>query len=313
MPQLKKVQAKAKQEEEKDEETEKAEEPKKAAKAKAKKKAAKVEESESSSSGSDSSSSDSSDSEAKPKSKGKAKSKAKAKAKADAAEEKEAAAAEKGAASESSSDEGSAAEEKAEEPKKPAFQPPPRPVFRPHTDYAEITGAEEVMYCPTCGLPPDFCQYGPSWEKCKPWCMENVPHFYPDLFDASLDDAKKKASEAADKAKVKELPGGKKKREASPSVSIKKLTRGGRKCVTSVCGLETFGVKLDNAAKLFKKKFSCGASVVKGENGLPDTVDVQGDFEDEIVDLIADEYKLPRSKVSFLEGGTKKKGKPGGR
>ena len=36
-----------------------------------------------------------------------------------------------------------------------------------------------------------------------------------------------------------------------------------------------FGVKLDAVAKLFKKKFACGSSVVKGENGAPDTVDVQ--------------------------------------
>merc|ERR1712013_486672 len=116
-----------------------------------------------------------------------------------------------------------------------------------------------------------------------------------------LDEAKKKADEATEKAKIKELPGGKKKREASPSVSIKKLSRGGRKCVTSVAGLEGFGVKLDNAAKLFKKKFACGTSVVKGDAGQPDTVDVQGDFEDEVVDLIVDEFKLPRAKVVLLE------------
>merc|ERR1711879_353716 len=119
------------------------------------------------------------------------------------------------------------------------------------------------------------------------------------------------AQEAAERGKEKLLPGGKKKRESSPHVKIKKLTRSGRKCVTSVAGLEGFDVKLDNAAKLFKKKFSCGASVVKGDAGQPDTVDVQGDFEDEVVDLIVDEFKLPRAKVVLLEGGTKKKGKSG--
>merc|ERR1712137_1426475 len=123
--------------------------------------------------------------------------------------------------------------------------------------------------------------------------------------------AEKEAEQAAEKAKVKELPGGKKKREASPAVQIKKLSRGGRKCVTSVMGLEGFGAKNEAAAKKFKKKFSCGASVVKGDNGQPDTVDVQGDFEEEVVDLIVDEFKLPRAKVVFLEGGTKKKGKSG--
>merc|ERR1712137_1043864 len=119
--------------------------------------------------------------------------------------------------------------------------------------------------------------------------------------------AEKEAEQAAEKAKVKELPGGKKKREASPSVSIKKLSRGGRKCVTSVLGLDGFGVKLDDAAKLFKKKFACGCSVVAGENGAPDSVGIQGDFEYEVVEIIEKEYKkIPADKVVLLEGGTKK-------
>merc|ERR1719229_1416694 len=112
----------------------------------------------------------------------------------------------------------------------------------------------------------------------KPWCMENAPHYYPELSGVSLDAAKKSAEAAQEKGKEKLLPGGKKKREASPHITIKKLSRGGRKCVTSVTGLESFGVKLEPMAKLFKKKFSCGASVVKGDAGQPDTVDIQGNF-----------------------------------
>merc|ERR1712039_127540 len=125
------------------------------------------------------------------------------------------------------------------------------------------------------------------------------------------DDAKKTAEEAIEKGKVKELPGGKKKREASPHVTIKKLTRGGRKCVTSVSGLEGFGIKLDDVAKKFKKKFSCGCAVVKGDPGQPDCVDIQGDFEEEVIDCIVAEFKsVPREKVTILDAGTKKKGKP---
>lgn len=68
-------------------------------------------------------------------------------------------------------------------------------------------------------------------------------------------------------------------------------------------------MKLDDAAKKFKKKFACGCSVVKGDNGQPDTVDVQGDCEYDLVELIMAEYKIPEEKISMLEGGTKKKGK----
>lgn len=181
--------------------------------------------------------------------------------------------------------------------------------FRPHTDYPEITRAEEVVYCPFDDLPPDFCRYGPCWEKSKPWVLENFPHYYPEFADASIEDAKKGAAEANERSKVKELPGGKKIREASPKVQIKRLQRGGRKAITVVVGLEGFGVKLDAAAKLFKKKFACGSAVVKGSAGVPDAVEIQGDVEAEVEELITDEYKVPEDKIVQLEGGTKKGGK----
>jgi len=200
-----------------------------------------------------------------------------------------------------------------EEPKKPAEPPKPFSVeFVPHHAMPPMEAAVEVVYCPIDGLPADFCQYGPSWEKSKPWCLEKFPKYYPELAGVNLDEAKKDAAAAVEKGKDKMLPGGKKKRDASPHIFIKKLSRGGRKCVTCVAGMETFGVKLEPMAKLFKKKFSCGVAVVKGENGAPETVDIQGDFEDEVVELILSEYKdIPRSKFTInRDGGTKKKGKP---
>lgn len=195
----------------------------------------------------------------------------------------------------------------ASEPKAPqAF----RMEFKMHNSYEPMESAVTVTYCPICSLPPDFCQYGPVWEKCKPWCLENAPHYYPELSGVSLEDAKKKAEEINEKAKEKLLPGGKVKRAKSPHVTIRKLNRGGRKCVTSVAGLDLFSIKLDDVAKLFKKKFACGCAVVKGENTLPDTVDIQGDFEDEVIDIIAAEWKqVPTDKISVLDAGNKKKGK----
>uniref|UniRef100_A0A7S2LRU2 SUI1 domain-containing protein n=1 Tax=Zooxanthella nutricula TaxID=1333877 RepID=A0A7S2LRU2_9DINO len=192
---------------------------------------------------------------------------------------------------------------------------PPKPFsveFTPHRDDPAMEAPLDVEYCPTCGLPPDFCQYGPSWEKCKPWALQHYPKYYPELSGVSIEEAKKgkEAAEEKDSSKVKELPGGKKKRAASPHVTIKKLSRGGRKCVTCVTGLEGFGVNLDSAAKFFKKKLACGVAVVKGDPGQPDSVDIQGDFEEELIDLCEKEYKeIPRAKFTIVEGGTKKKGK----
>ena len=39
----------------------------------------------------------------------------------------------------------------------------------------------EIIYCPTCGLPPEFCEWGPDFNKCKPWLIKNCPQLYPQL------------------------------------------------------------------------------------------------------------------------------------
>ncbi|CAK9105969.1 unnamed protein product [Durusdinium trenchii] len=148
------------------------------------------------------------------------------------------------------------------------------------------------------------------WNRDLQLMLRNAPHYYPELSGVSLEDAKKRAEELGEKSKEKLLPGGKVKRSLLHQVTIRKLNRGGRKCVTSVAGLDTFSIKLDDVAKLFKKKFACGCAVVKGENTLPDTVDIQGDFEDEVIDIITAEWKqVPPEKISVLDAGNKKKGK----
>jgi len=102
---------------------------------------------------------------------------------------------------------------------------------------------------------------------------------------------------------VKKLAGGKVKKE-DPSVIVKRVERSKRKCVTVVSGLETVGVKLSDAASIFKKKFSCGASVVKGPLG-GDEIDIQGDIVDEVIDLLASHFKISDNALFTMEGQTK--------
>lgn len=51
-------------------------------------------------------------------------------------------------------------------------------------------------------------------------------------------------------------------------------TRNKKKMITTVTGLELFGVKLQEASKLFGKKFACGCSVTKSAIGT-DQIDMQ--------------------------------------
>ncbi|GBG74016.1 hypothetical protein CBR_g17727 [Chara braunii] len=190
----------------------------------------------------------------------------------------------------------------------------------------------EVMYCEVCGLPPEYCEFGPDFVKCKPWLLENCPDLYPDLAKEAEEklgrlslsaaeggggsgeaDGGTKEDPAGTSARQKEpepeqvqrLPGGKVKKKERPSVVIEKIVRNKRKSVTVVKGLEMFGVKLSDAAKKFGKKFASGASVVKGPTDK-EQIDVQGDIMYDLVDFITATWdSVPEECIYFIEDGKK--------
>ncbi|KAG8937094.1 Translation machinery-associated protein 22 [Tulasnella sp. 419] len=94
------------------------------------------------------------------------------------------------------------------------------------------------------------------------------------------DTAKKEA-----KAEAKADAEAKKKKAAK--VTIKRIERNKRKFVTSIHGLETFGIDLKKAAKLFAQTFATGSSVTKNPQGQEEIV-VQGDVSDDILEIIED-------------------------
>jgi len=100
---------------------------------------------------------------------------------------------------------------------------------------------------------------------------------------------------------VKVLPGGKLKKKDPMTVTVARVQRNKRKYVTVVRGLENFGVKLGDASKAFSKKFSCGASVVKGSMGS-DEIDVQGDVSDDLAEFLESQFKVPFDVIVFDEG-----------
>lgn len=57
-------------------------------------------------------------------------------------------------------------------------------------------------------------------------------------------------------------------------VVLERNTRNKKKCVTTIAGLDLFGVKLAEASKLFGKKFASGASIVKNAEGK-EQIDIQ--------------------------------------
>lgn len=122
---------------------------------------------------------------------------------------------------------------------------PPQPVI---VEYDAITG-----------VPSEFNEYLP-----------------PDCYEYKLLKASEEGPEALEKLTLrdeegneieKHLPGGKVKTKKKQEIVVETATRGKKKSVTSVTGLEGFGIKLGEAAKTFGKKFASGASVTKLPSG----------------------------------------------
>ncbi|KFG31334.1 translation initiation factor sui1 protein [Toxoplasma gondii GAB2-2007-GAL-DOM2] len=180
------------------------------------------------------------------------------------------------------------------------------------------------MSPPVCGGPPDFCEFGAQWPECKAWIEKNHAELLPfccpanvsqgengdttavDATDAALAEGIQQlcvggeAKGALGDAENDTKKGGKKKATKPNIVTIQRQSRSKRKTATVITGLDLFGVKLDKAAKLFSKQYACGASVSKGVPGQPQQVEVQGDVEEEIADLIQETFEIPEESIQLL-------------
>lgn len=117
-----------------------------------------------------------------------------------------------------------------------------------------------VEYDPITGVPAEFNEYlPPDSTEFKRWKAAQAG---PEAL-AALTLKDKEGNEIE-----KQLPGGKVKKKQKAQIVLESHTRNRKKCVTTVTGLDSFGVKLADAAKLFGKKFACGASVVKDATGM---------------------------------------------
>ncbi|CAG8447120.1 8623_t:CDS:2 [Ambispora leptoticha] len=182
-----------------------------------------------------------------------------------------------------------------------------------------VSTAKQVIYCGVCTLPPEYCEFGPTLDKCKKWLQEKHPELYErlhpisaveeQLAGTSLSETNKQSNDSEEKKKAKEaakIERELKKKRAS-KIIITRIARNKRKCVTSVNGLENFDIDLKKAAKSFASKFACGSSVVKNNLGNDEIV-VQGDVSDELVDFILETWPVvPEGNLELTEEKKSKK------
>lgn len=199
-------------------------------------------------------------------------------------------------------------------------------------DTMVVTGTSEtrhipsVPYCEVCALPFEFCEWGPLFAKCKESFAENYKKHFPDVGNGEEellqlmtrlgfeggDEAAKKAQKGAKKAAAADgAPsgggGGKKKEKAPPEIVIELNNRNKKKHITVVKGLDAFDVDTAAAAKTFGKKFACGSALKKAQDGQPESIEIQGNYRDELPALIVDKLKLSIENISIVVDGKKVK------
>ncbi|KAA1072939.1 Translation machinery-associated protein 22 [Puccinia graminis f. sp. tritici] len=184
------------------------------------------------------------------------------------------------------------------------------------------------LYCQICSFPPEYCEYGTSISKCKTWLSAHDQERYEEIYGgieqelASMSveevEKKKKAETEALKKEAKEDAKASRIKEKSKTnkVTVKTVERTKRKRITTIHGLDLFGVDLKKLAKLFASKFATGSSVTKNNQG-EDEIVIQGDVSDEVLDLfdsttgkfaeIIGNGIIPDDNIVFVDDTKKKK------
>ncbi|KAF2069015.1 hypothetical protein CYY_009663 [Polysphondylium violaceum] len=177
-----------------------------------------------------------------------------------------------------------------------------------------------VEYCQVCGFPREYCEYSASAAACL---KANGPYVSADAAATTTDNNTTTTTTTTTSTGVEDKLGElkviddskeeghtdsaapvvekKKKKEDKSIITIEVVARNKKKNVTSISGLHLFGIKLADAKKVMANKFSCGCSVVE-KPGLGEEINIQGDFCEELVDLIEDKYpQIPLTSIYFIE------------
>ncbi|KAI8378622.1 translation initiation factor SUI1 [Blakeslea trispora] len=182
----------------------------------------------------------------------------------------------------------------------------------------------KVYLCGICTMPLEYCEFSGTQEKCKLWLRDHDEDKYEEFYggvnavtegvekttlDEDTGDKKDRTVVKDKSAKLEAKLEREIKKKMASRVIIKRIERTKRKSVTTIFGLDVFGVDMKKAAKMFANRFACGSSVAKNNQGQDEIV-VQGDFSDDIHELILTNWPdlVPKDNIDRVEEKKKKKG-----
>lgn len=160
---------------------------------------------------------------------------------------------------------------------------------------------------PFPGVPSEYNEFLPKdCEEYKRWKLSQVEGIEGQVSNLTVTDSGNRAETQEPSAEAPKASSGKKKKQV-PMIVLERNTRNKKKCITTISGLDVFGVKLSEASKLFGKKFASGASITKNAEGK-EQIDCQGDFLDQAAELILKQFKeVKREDVYYIEGKKKER------
>ena len=161
----------------------------------------------------------------------------------------------------------------------------------------------EVIYCPICTFPLEYCEFSERFNECKKWLAVNHPEVYPELEEEFT---KIRNGETIPEEEEKKPAEPKKvKFESKKAVTISLLKRGKTKNITKIDGLQLFGLSLKDISKSFRKSFSSGCAVVD------DSIEIQGDLIDDIIERLIAEYSIKEEEIIVSDANKTKKSNKG--
>lgn len=170
-----------------------------------------------------------------------------------------------------------------------------------------------VEYHPITGIPEEYNDYLPKdcaeFKALKGQAEAGTADgASADMEKLSLAAGQGNGGETGEAAKEpsKSSKSSKKKKSKEPAVVIETNKRNKRKTTTIITGLDIFGVKNQEAAKMFKTKFASGCAVSKNAENKEELV-CQGDFLDEAVKLILKTYGDKVDKGAIFKVENKKR------
>lgn len=179
---------------------------------------------------------------------------------------------------------------------------------------SSTTSQSLPLYCSLCSMPFEYCAWSPSALRCKTSMKEDNPSLFAKYY---AEEVLQEGMQKLDVTEQQSQPQVKKddiaKREMKDAERLKKarviiqtIFRSPRKSVTHIVGMEDWRLDIKAMCKMFANKFACGCAPSKNAAGIEEII-IQGDFADELPDIISEFYpQIPRSQIEIQKCKKKK-------